>query len=323
MAENTRRFDEIHKVVSDTRQHLDDSMSTVKSRLSSHAHSSGSLPDATTGAKGIVQLAGDLGGTATSPTVPGLASKVGSVSAGDSSIAIGGTSTAPTVRVNFIPGDLFVLGSVNGTNGISYYVQSGPTSFRFYWDGININIVRNDLNSIVKTFVIDHPTDPARYLVHACTESPSNGVEYWGEATVTGGSAVVTLPAYFEALCGPDNRQVQVSVVLPDVDTSTPAGPDVDVDVPDPANPGKTKKQKQPGKPARPEHTMVPAAAASAPRNGQFRISCSGPDGTKVAWLVKAVRKDVPPLLVEPLKTGVDVFGDGPYRYYTVKGETR
>jgi len=32
-------------------------------------------PDATTSSKGIVQLAGDLGGTAASPTVPGLASK--------------------------------------------------------------------------------------------------------------------------------------------------------------------------------------------------------------------------------------------------------
>jgi hypothetical protein len=32
-------------------------------------------PDATTTGKGLVQLAGDLGGTATAPTVPGLASK--------------------------------------------------------------------------------------------------------------------------------------------------------------------------------------------------------------------------------------------------------
>lgn len=36
---------------------------------------SAAAPDATTGAKGIVQLAGDLGGTAASPTVPGLAAK--------------------------------------------------------------------------------------------------------------------------------------------------------------------------------------------------------------------------------------------------------
>jgi len=36
---------------------------------------SGIAPDATSGSKGIVQLAGDLGGTAASPTVPGLAGK--------------------------------------------------------------------------------------------------------------------------------------------------------------------------------------------------------------------------------------------------------
>lgn len=36
---------------------------------------SGSTPDATDTTKGVVQLAGDLGGTAASPTVPGLAGK--------------------------------------------------------------------------------------------------------------------------------------------------------------------------------------------------------------------------------------------------------
>ncbi len=39
----------------------------------------GSAPDATTTSKGIVQLAGDLGGTAAAPTVPGLAGKAATV----------------------------------------------------------------------------------------------------------------------------------------------------------------------------------------------------------------------------------------------------
>lgn len=42
-------------------------------------------PDATTGSKGIVQLAGDLGGTAASPAVPGLASKENTITAGTTS----------------------------------------------------------------------------------------------------------------------------------------------------------------------------------------------------------------------------------------------
>lgn len=43
---------------------------------------SGTTPDATTSTKGVVQLAGDLGGTASLPTVPGLASKEPLLSAG-------------------------------------------------------------------------------------------------------------------------------------------------------------------------------------------------------------------------------------------------
>jgi hypothetical protein len=46
---------------------------------------SGSTPDATTISKGIVQLAGDLAGTAAAPTVPGLASKEPTVAAGTAS----------------------------------------------------------------------------------------------------------------------------------------------------------------------------------------------------------------------------------------------
>lgn len=44
-------------------------------RVTITASGGGAATDATTAAKGIVQLAGDLGGTAAAPTVPGLASK--------------------------------------------------------------------------------------------------------------------------------------------------------------------------------------------------------------------------------------------------------
>jgi len=48
----------------------------VTGKVPSSQLPTGSTPDATTTSKGIVQLAGDLGGTATSPTVPGLATRV-------------------------------------------------------------------------------------------------------------------------------------------------------------------------------------------------------------------------------------------------------
>jgi hypothetical protein len=63
----------------------------LDSRVSVVEGSSGSAPDATTTTKGVVQLAGDLAGTATAPTVPGLASR-----APLASPALTGTPTAPT-----------------------------------------------------------------------------------------------------------------------------------------------------------------------------------------------------------------------------------
>lgn len=61
-------------------------------------------PDATTSTKGLVQLAGDLGGTAAAPTVPGLANKANTsttVSAGTGLTGGGDLSTNRTISANF------------------------------------------------------------------------------------------------------------------------------------------------------------------------------------------------------------------------------
>jgi len=66
---------------------------------------SGVAPDATTTAKGIVQLAGDLGGTSASPTVPGLAAKANTSSLAP--VATSGSytdlSNRPTIPAQFAP----------------------------------------------------------------------------------------------------------------------------------------------------------------------------------------------------------------------------
>ena len=64
--------------------------------------------DATTIAKGIVQLAGDLGGTASSPTVPGLALK-----APIDSPDFTGTPTAPTATIGTVSNQLATTAFVN------------------------------------------------------------------------------------------------------------------------------------------------------------------------------------------------------------------
>ena len=61
-----------------------------------------------------------------------------------------------------------------------------------------------------KTFVEAHPLDKEKILVHGCTESPHDGIEYWGNETLPEtGRMTVSLPDYFEPLHRPD---VPVSV---------------------------------------------------------------------------------------------------------------
>ena len=51
-----------------------------------------------------------------------------------------------------------------------------------------------------KNFIIDHPTDESKYLIHACLEGPEAGVYYRGTGELgTEGHVEVELPAYVSA----------------------------------------------------------------------------------------------------------------------------
>ena len=59
---------------------------------------------------------------------------------------------------------------------------------------------------------MDHPTKLGYELLHASTESPVSGVEYWGRGVVGAeGSAVVDLPEYFGALIKPGTDHIAVT----------------------------------------------------------------------------------------------------------------
>lgn len=166
-------------------------------------------------------------------------------------------------------------------SGLQFLASGNVISqgFRANWTGTALQFARNDTNTVVKTFIIDHPKDSNKYLIHATTESPHNGVEYWGTAQLDKyGHAVVDLPKYFEELTAKQGRAVLLTPVR-----------------------------------------GVSAVSATDIEDGSFRIR--GRAGSSVSWLVKAIRKDVPPLLVEPLKRDLDVYGDGPYKYYVPGGK--
>jgi hypothetical protein len=159
---------------------------------------------------------------------------------------------------------------------------------------------------VVKSFVIDHPTDADRYLVHACTESPTAGIEYWGTAVLDDELAVVNLPDYFEALAEVEGRAVFLQPELTTVDLVQPLprriepGPDGQV------APAETRVIRRP---------IVFSAMPSEIKGGQFHIVAPGaPAGARVHWQVKATRRGAP-FDPEPRRDAVEVLGDGPYRW--------
>ncbi|HUS64789.1 MAG TPA: hypothetical protein VMZ28_09625 [Kofleriaceae bacterium] len=194
-----------------------------------------------------------------------------------------GVGIAPTAVKLDVNGESRLRGLVRGTlggGGVYLADRAGDNGISFDWHGVLDFYVENVL---VKTFVIDHPVDRAKYLVHATLEGPESAVYYRGTAQLENGVAEVALPPYFEAEAREDERTVLVTPIFEGMD--------------DP----------------------VSALAASRVRRGAFVVRAI--DGRNRAqrfdWEVKAVRKDVPRLTVEPARNDVVMHGDGPYRYLT------
>ncbi len=112
-----------------------------------------------------------------------------------------------------------------------------------------------------KNFIIPHPTKPGMKLVHSSLEGPEVGVYYRGEAQLDNGQAVISLPDYFEALTSPEGRSVLLT----------------------------------------PVYGWAPLYVEDGIKEGRFavRTADSAKNEQKFYWEVKAVRKDIPPLVVE------------------------
>ena len=72
-----------------------------------------------------------------------------------------------------------------------------------------------------KTFVIDHPLDTNRYLVHACLEGPEAGVYYRGKSEIVPSqhSTIISLPNYIDGLAH-DFTVHTTPIYNPDNDTN-------------------------------------------------------------------------------------------------------
>ena len=72
---------------------------------------------------------------------------------------------------------------IQGPNGFSCTGPTGPTG------------------PSNKTFIIDHPSNENKFLVHACLEGPEAGIYYRGKSTITDNTSVtIQLPDYVAPL---------------------------------------------------------------------------------------------------------------------------
>jgi len=270
--------------------------------------------------------AGLLSGGAVSATQDGVELIKINASSGD---AEGGllNINSSGMQIAAPSGEIETVDPLGGNGaGLKFRAQGGATQgYRMYASGGYLRFAQNSDNAFLadpngpgglKCFVIDHPIHEDRLLVHACTEAPAATVEYRGRATIVDHQAVVELPTYFEAATIPTDRHVQVTIEAAPERVERPAetaGPPLE----GPQIPAHTLPMPEAVAPAIPEHHLLYRAAASAPEDGRFRIVSDAPDGTVVYWHVQATRADSPQFEVEPLRSSVNVHGDGPYRYIT------
>ncbi|MBW4635562.1 MAG: polymer-forming cytoskeletal protein [Iphinoe sp. HA4291-MV1] len=132
----------------------------------------------------------------------------------------------------------------------------------------------------VKTFVINHPQNQSKYLIHGTLEGPEAAVYYRGTGQLVNGKTEITLPDYFEAL----TRQEGRTIILTNINGF--------------------------------DQLMIRKIEQDKIRNGKFLVVSDNPNSfQEFDWEVKAVRQDVLPLVVEPDKKDLEVKGYGPYTY--------
>ncbi|MGC4092733.1 MAG: hypothetical protein QM756_33600 [Polyangiaceae bacterium] len=170
-----------------------------------------------------------------------------------------------------------------GSGGGVIRDRGNDNGISFDWTGSTLNFYSE--NVLVKNFIIDHPTDPERYLVHTTLEGPENAVFYRGTARLRNGVAEVRLPEYFEAATLREGRTVQLTPKFESADEP------------------------------------LSAVAASGVRAGTFVVRGVDRSNPSQAfdWEVKAVRADAPHLEAEPRRSDIVVHGQGPYKYFTAK----
>jgi len=149
----------------------------------------------------------------------------------------------------------------DGNNAYLWPWGTGTPTNTVYVGG---GAVTNFTVSGVKNFEITHPLKPNMRLVHSTLEGPEVAVFYRGESQLVNGKVKVVLPDYFESLTRKENRAVLITAKFEGDE-------------------------------------LISNLAASAVTKGSFFVRAVDDKNPnqKFYWEVKAVRADVPLLVVE------------------------
>jgi glycosyltransferase involved in cell wall biosynthesis len=127
-----------------------------------------------------------------------IGANAGKISQGSNAIAIGANAGTSNQFQNSII--LNALSSDLSSSNLGFFVapirSNGASNNLLCYDASTKEIINTG-----KTFVIDHPMDKNKLLVHACLEGPEAGVYYRGEGTIVNSEKVIiTLPEYVDKL---------------------------------------------------------------------------------------------------------------------------
>jgi hypothetical protein len=207
-----------------------------------------------------------------------------------------GVNTGQPERPLHVVGDALITGTLRGRHpsgaygdaaviqGFSGTASDAPFVLLYAAPGTRGGVpsirIQHATSGVFKSFIIGHPTDPERYLVHATLEGPEGAVYYRGSARLEKGRAEIVLPPYFEALTRREGR----TVLLTAVDGFDPLA--------------------------------VVSRGGARIEGGRFIVESSNRRSRQAFdWEVKAVRADGERLAAEPLRSDIAVAGDGPYTY--------
>lgn len=191
-------------------------------------------------------------------------------------------------------GDVKVDGVISGKNeigGAAASIQGLGTGgnggvFAFKYDKANFGDtdkaiqIWNSSAGVFKTFIVDHPLDNDKYIVHATLEGPEGAVYYRGTSQLCNGKVTISLPDYFEAFTRKEHR----TIILTNIDGF--------------------------------DRIAIQSIDGEKIKDGKFVVVSDNPESSQqFDWEVKAVRADGPQLQAEPNKQDLQVGGFGPYTF--------